>query len=114
LQEITLKTACFIILCIFLLTGCGQPEKKKVVIKKNQFYRCEDSGRIEKKMVNLINTARSSGRRCGGKKYTATVVRTQMRRQKIYRDPARSLESGSGECRPGALKGHGPQRPSQS
>jgi uncharacterized protein YkwD len=67
-----LKTACFIILCIFLLTGCGQPEKKKVVIKKNQFYQCEDSGRIEKKMVNLINTARLSGRRCGGKKYTAT------------------------------------------
>jgi uncharacterized protein YkwD len=67
-----LKTACFIILCIFLLTGCGQPEKKKVVIKKNQFYRCEDAGRIAKKMVKLINTARSSGRRCGGRKYSAT------------------------------------------
>jgi len=67
-----LKTACFIILCIFLLTGCAQPEKKKVVIKKNQFYRCESSGRIEKKMVSLINAARSSGRRCGSKKYVAT------------------------------------------
>ena len=68
----TFKTAYFIIFCIFLLTGCGQPEKKKVVIKKNQYYQCEGAGRIEKKMVNLINTARSSGRRCGGKKYPAT------------------------------------------
>ena len=68
----TLKSAYFIIFCIFLLTACGQPEQKKVVIKKNQYYRCEGAGRIEKKMVNLINTARSTGRRCGGKKYPAT------------------------------------------
>jgi len=60
-----MKTILALALGIFLLVGCAAPKKEIVAIKQNRFFRCEPSRTIEKKMVRLINNARSSKRRCG-------------------------------------------------
>ena len=56
--------------------GCAPPEKKTVVVRKNQYVRCTSASGIEKQMVRLINRARASGGKCGGKRYRpAAAVR---------------------------------------
>ena len=53
--------------CVSLLAGCAQPRGKVIIIKQNQFFRCETDNAIRKKMVNLVNRARSKKRYCGSK-----------------------------------------------
>ena len=52
-----------------VVAGCAPPKKKTVVVRKNQYYRCSPAARIEKQMVSLINRARASGGKCGGKRF---------------------------------------------
>lgn len=58
-----------------LVTDCAPPGKKTVVVRKNQYARCTPAASIEKQMVRLINRARTSGGKCGGKRFrpAATV-----------------------------------------
>lgn len=65
-----LKTTFILALSISLIVGCSAPEKQTIVIHKNKFFKCEPSGIIEKKMVTLINNARSLKRKCGLKAFT--------------------------------------------
>jgi uncharacterized protein YkwD len=53
--------------CTLLLSGCVQSRQEVIVIKENQFYRCEPKAAITKKMTGLINRARSKKRYCGTK-----------------------------------------------
>ena len=54
-------------LFLSLLASCNQPSGKVVIIKQNQFFRCEANSVIRKNMVNLVNRARSKKRYCGFK-----------------------------------------------
>lgn len=65
-----LRTTFILALGISLFVGCSAPEKQTIVIHKNKFFKCEPSGIIEKKMVTLINNARSLKRKCGLKIFT--------------------------------------------
>jgi len=56
-----------IILCVALLGGCTQPRERVIVIKQNQFFRCESDRVIRTEMVNLVNRARSIKRHCGSR-----------------------------------------------
>lgn len=66
-----MKPVIALALGIFLVIGCAAPKKEIIVIKQNRFLQCEPSRIIEKKMVRLINNARSSKRRCGFKRCPA-------------------------------------------
>lgn len=57
-------------LSIFLL-GCLAPKRGPVVLNENEFLKCEPPGAVERKMVALINHARSSARRCGPRRFPA-------------------------------------------
>jgi uncharacterized protein YkwD len=58
-----------------IATGCAPPGKKTIVVRKKPHVRCTSTVNIEKQMVRLINRARASGGKCGGKRYrpAATV-----------------------------------------
>ena len=56
-----------LIVCTLLLSGCVQSPEEIIVIKENQFYRCEPDAAIRKKMISLVNRARSKRRYCGTK-----------------------------------------------
>lgn len=56
-----------IIFCVVPLAGCTQPKERVIVIKQNQFLRCESDRVIRTKMVNLVNRARSNKRYCGSR-----------------------------------------------
>lgn len=63
-------------LVALLAAGCAPPEKKTVAVPKSPYQRCASAGRIEKQMVRLINRARASGGKCGGKRFRpAAAVR---------------------------------------
>jgi uncharacterized protein YkwD len=81
-----LKTTFVLVLSLSLLFGCSAPEKHTIVIYKNKFFKCEPSGIIKKKMVTLINNARSFKRKCGFKtfnpagpvKWNSTLVKAAL------------------------------------
>jgi uncharacterized protein YkwD len=56
-----------LLLVAFLLSGCARPDERIVVVKQNQFFRCESDHLIRKKVVNLVNRARSDRRLCGSR-----------------------------------------------
>lgn len=56
-----------LLFCVSLLAGCAKANERVIVIKQNQFYRCEPDRMIRKNMVTLVNRARSTKRRCGSK-----------------------------------------------
>ena len=55
----------YLLFLALMLCGCSQPNERVIVVKQNQFFRCESNQLIRKKMVNLVNRARSERRRCG-------------------------------------------------
>jgi uncharacterized protein YkwD len=50
-----------------MLAGCARSEERVIIVKQNQFFRCESDQLIRKKIVNLVNHARSQRRRCGSR-----------------------------------------------
>ena len=64
------KSSVFIISIIFL-TGCTPPKERRMSIKENRFFFCEQGSTIQEKMVQLINHIRNSKRRCGKRPFSA-------------------------------------------
>ncbi|UCD80997.1 MAG: CAP domain-containing protein [Desulfobacterales bacterium] len=62
-----MKRFLIFLFCVSVLAGCAQPKEKVIIIKQNQFFRCETDKAIRMKMVNLINKARLKKRYCGSK-----------------------------------------------
>jgi uncharacterized protein YkwD len=62
-------------LVCLIATGCAPPKKKTVVVRKKPQVRCTSAAKVEKQILRLINRARSSGGKCGGKRFrpAATV-----------------------------------------
>ena len=57
------------ITAILVTAGCAPQQKKTVVVRKNQYYRCKPAASVEKKMVRLINRARAAGAKCGSQRF---------------------------------------------
>ena len=57
-----------ILFCLSLLAGCTHSNKKVIIVNQNQFFRCEANYAIRKKVVHLVNKARSKKRYCGSKR----------------------------------------------
>ena len=91
-------------LVTLMAAGCAPTEKKTVVVPKKRYARCQPAARIEKKMVQLINRARASGGRCGGKRFqpaatvrwNSTLARAARSHSKDMADRNRLSHEGAG------------------
>jgi uncharacterized protein YkwD len=66
-----LKTILALTLGLLLLLGCQSSKRGVIVVSQNQYFECEPSKTIEKEMIQFINKARSSKRRCGLRRFRA-------------------------------------------
>jgi uncharacterized protein YkwD len=65
-----MKTVAITSVCLFVLSACApSPAPKRIGVNRNAALRCEPDDQVRKKMLRLVNRARSSQRRCGAKVY---------------------------------------------
>jgi uncharacterized protein YkwD len=97
-----------IILCfalsLVLICACAEPTPKTRVIRKNRLYRCASAEVIQKNMLELVNRARRTKRRCGGRTYAPAqplgwnrnLARAALKQSDFMADNNRLSHKGAG------------------